>query len=329
MFGKRFELNEQTIPIVEEIGRHMPGGFFIYKAQPPEELLYANQAVFDIYGCRDLQEFKQLTGYTFKGMLYPEDYRAVAKSIVQQVEVSEDNLDYVEYRIVRRDGAVRWVDDYGHYTETEACGGIYYVFISDITEKRERMKSDLAVRQGQEMQKALREAQKAEEENRRLVAEVQSAAKLADLMGSVASLLSNMPAMSFSKDAETGRYLACNQSFADYAHKGSPEGVVGLTDAEIFDPETAAHFAADDQKALSMDEPYIFFEDVPDARGVMRNLQTTKLKFRDASGRLCTLGMCVDVTVMTRIKAAEAKRQEMEERLALQEKLLIEERQRA
>ena len=62
-------------------------------------------------------------------------------------------------------------------------------------------------------------------------------------MGSVASLLSNMPAMSFSKDAETGRYLACNQSFADYAHKGSPEGVVGLTDAEIFDPETAAHFA--------------------------------------------------------------------------------------
>ena len=262
-------------------------------------------------------------------MLYPEDYRAVAKSIVQQVEVSEDNLDYVEYRIVRRDGAVRWVDDYGHYTETEACGGIYYVFISDITEKRERMKSDLAVRQGQEMQKALREAQKAEEENRRLVAEVQSAAKLADLMGSVASLLSNMPAMSFSKDAETGRYLACNQSFADYAHKGSPEGVVGLTDAEIFDPETAAHFAADDQKALSMDEPYIFFEDVPDARGVMRNLQTTKLKFRDASGRLCTLGMCVDVTVMTRIKAAEAKRQEMEERLALQEKLLIEERQRA
>ena len=147
MFGKRFELNEQTIPIVEEIGRHMPGGFFIYKVQPPEELLYANQAVFDIYGCRDLQEFKQLTGYTFKGMLYPEDYRAVSKSIVQQVEVSEDNLDYVEYRIVRRDGAVRWVDDYGHYTETEAYGGIYYVFISDITEKRERMKSDLAVRQ--------------------------------------------------------------------------------------------------------------------------------------------------------------------------------------
>lgn len=44
------------------------------------------------------------------------------------------------------------------------------------------------------------------EENRRLAGEVQSAAKLSDLMGSVASLLSNMPAMSFSKDAETALY---------------------------------------------------------------------------------------------------------------------------
>lgn len=29
MFGKHFELNEQTMNIVREIGRHMPGGFFI------------------------------------------------------------------------------------------------------------------------------------------------------------------------------------------------------------------------------------------------------------------------------------------------------------
>ncbi len=30
MFGKHFMLNEDTIHIVEEIGRHMPGGFLIY-----------------------------------------------------------------------------------------------------------------------------------------------------------------------------------------------------------------------------------------------------------------------------------------------------------
>ena len=305
MFGKHFEWNENTIRLVDEIGRHMPGGFLIYKAEQPEELLYANQQVLDIFGCADMEEFRSLTGCTFRGLVHPDDYAAVSEAIREQI--SRSDMDHLEYRVIRRDGEVRWVDDYGHFTETEAYGGIFYVFISDITEKRKRM----------------------EEENRRMAEEVESAARLANLMGSVASLVSNMPAMSFSKDAETGKYLACNQTFAEYANKASPADIVGLTDFDIFDPETAAHFVKDDRKALSMDEPYIFFEDVPDAGGtVIRNLQTTKMKFTDPAGRLCTLGMCVDVTEIARMKSAEAKQQEMEARLALQEKLLEEQRQR-
>ena len=454
MFDNSFELNEQSMVFVEEIGRHMPGGFFIYRAEQPEELLYANKACFDIFGCANLEEFRALTGYTFKGMVLPEDYGAISSSIAEQIETDADNMDYVEYRIVRKDGSVRWVDDYGHYTETKRYGGVYYVFISDITEKKARQEKDRLVRdaviqtltnayntvwlindvetescslyhtdmddihatairnalshakytdtkteyvatmvakedqermqeeislpyilrqfqkrerfsvsflralesgpryyridfgkvsmpdgktgvtmgfldvddetrQEQAYRKMLQEAQRTEEENRRLVEEVQSAAKLADLMASVASLMSNMPAMSFSKDAETGKFLACNQPFAEYANKENPDGVIGLTDFDIFDPVTAAHFVADDKKALAMDEPYIFFEDVPDAaENTIRNLQTTKLKFKDASGRLCTLGMCVDVTEIARMKTVEAHQKDMEARLALQEELL-------
>ena len=44
MFGKKFQLNEQSLPIIQEIGAHMPGGFFIYRAEEPEELLYAPPA---------------------------------------------------------------------------------------------------------------------------------------------------------------------------------------------------------------------------------------------------------------------------------------------
>ena len=40
-------------------------------------------------------------------------------------------------------------------------------------------------------------------------------------MASVSSLLTNMPAMTYTKDMETGQYLACNQMFAEYAHKNS------------------------------------------------------------------------------------------------------------
>ncbi len=139
-----FEINARTLSIIDEIGGHMPGGYFIYKAEEPGDLLYANDAVFKIYGCRNLDEFRELTGYTFRGMVHPEDYSGISTSIDEQIEDDEDKKDYVEYRIVRKDGAIRWVDDFGHYLETENCGGIYTVFISDITEKHERIQSDLA-----------------------------------------------------------------------------------------------------------------------------------------------------------------------------------------
>lgn len=163
----------------------------------------------------------------------------------------------------------------------------------------------------------------AEEEKQRLEKELRTVTEVTDLMGSMSSLLTNMPAMSFSKDAETGVYLACNQAFAEYAGKKRPEEVVGLTDHQLFDKATADHFVEDDKKALSMEGTYVVFEDVPDAFcSVIRNLQTTKKKFREASGRLCLLGMCVDVTETTRAKAEEAanivREQEEKEKEALE-----------
>ena len=143
MANKVFQMNDQTAFMIRELGGHMPGGFFIYKAEEPEELLYANKPVFDIYGCDDLEDFKKLTGYTFRGMVHPEDYRRISDSVAEQIDASDDNMDYVEYRIIRKDGAVRRVDDYGHYLETDVYGGVYTVFISDITEKHERIMSEL------------------------------------------------------------------------------------------------------------------------------------------------------------------------------------------
>ena len=146
MTNNTFELNEQTLSVIEEIGGHMPGGFFIYQAEAPEKLLYVNKAAINIFGCADLEDFKELTGYTFKGMVHPDDYQRISDSIVQQIGTNKDQMDYTEYRIIRKDGAVRWVDDYGHYTETKSYGGIYVVFISDITEKvlsQEKHQKDL------------------------------------------------------------------------------------------------------------------------------------------------------------------------------------------
>lgn len=141
-------------------------------------------------------------------------------------------------------------------------------------------------------------------------AEAEAARKIAELRASITALMDNMPGLSFSKDARTGVYLACNQAFAEYARKEGPQGVIGLTDAQIFDPQAAAKFAADDRMALSMDVPFIFYEDVLDPAGNLRQLQTTKMKYVDDTGRLCMLGFCQDVDEQTRYRRAAERMQE-------------------
>ena len=144
------------------------------------------------------------------------------------------------------------------------------------------------------------------DEKEELRHELAETSRIAELKQTISAIFDNMPALSFSKDAKTGVYLACNQAFAEYAHKDSPEGVIGLTDDQIFDPVTAGHFVEDDHLALSMEEPYIFYEDVPDAAGNRRQFQTTKLRYTDETGRVCLLGMCQDVTDMVRIQREHA-----------------------
>lgn len=127
-------INEQTLPVIEQIGDAMPGGFFIYHADGDEELIYANRAILTIFGCKDLDEFKKLTGFTFPGMLHPDDVERVENTIASQIAANKDDLDYVEYRIVRASGEVRWITDYGHFVRTETYGDVFYVFISDSTD---------------------------------------------------------------------------------------------------------------------------------------------------------------------------------------------------
>lgn len=115
----------------------MPGGFLIYHADQKEEIIYANKALLRICQCDTLEEFRELTGNSFQGFVHPADLEAVEQSIREQIAKSRYDLDYVEYRIKRKDGTIRWMEDYGHFIHLDSVGDIFYVFIGDATEKRD------------------------------------------------------------------------------------------------------------------------------------------------------------------------------------------------
>lgn len=131
----RLQIARQVIKFMDE----MPGGFFIYRADGNEEVIYANKAILRIFKCDTLQEFQELTGGTFKGIVHPDDLASVEASIKEQICASQYELDYIEYRIVCKDGSIRWIEDYGHFIHNDSVGNIFYVFAGDATEKRSRL----------------------------------------------------------------------------------------------------------------------------------------------------------------------------------------------
>lgn len=128
--------NVQTAYHIKKFTDQMPGGFFIYRADETAEILYANASVLRLFNCDTMQEFKELTGNSFKGMVHPEDLDRVERSIEEQIRQSCHDLDFVEYRIIQKGGKILWLEDYGHFIHSKAAGDIFYVFISDATERK-------------------------------------------------------------------------------------------------------------------------------------------------------------------------------------------------
>ncbi|MCR5586612.1 MAG: diguanylate cyclase [Lachnospiraceae bacterium] len=136
-YSDNFALTKYTMPVIRQMAEVIPGGFFIYQEDEKRELIYQNRKVLELFGCNTLHEFKELTGYTFEGMVHPDDFRKIQDSIDTQIFSEDgDGMDHVVYRIIRKDGSVRLIDDYGHFSHSDDYGDIYYVFINDITDKK-------------------------------------------------------------------------------------------------------------------------------------------------------------------------------------------------
>ena len=130
--------NIQAADYVKKLANKMPGGFFIYRATGNEDILYANKSMLKIFNCQTMEEFREITGNSFRGLVHPEDIEEVERSIREQIAGNDDDMDYVEYRIIQKGGEIRWLEDYGHFTQHDNEGDIFYVFVVDATERKKR-----------------------------------------------------------------------------------------------------------------------------------------------------------------------------------------------
>lgn len=118
---------------MELMAELLPGGFFVYHADGGEELITFNEELLKIFKCKNKEEFIELTGNSFKGMVHLDDLGNVEGDIIGQIKQEKD-IDRVKYRIICKDGTAKTVLDYGRFVHTEMYGDVYYVFINDVTE---------------------------------------------------------------------------------------------------------------------------------------------------------------------------------------------------
>ena len=121
--------NENNEFGVDNILSMMPGGFLIYAEDETEKILSVNEMLLDIFECETLEEFLELTKGSFSGIVHPEDYQDIRKSIYEQINASEKKMDCIRYRIITKTGKIKNVRDYGHLVHGDSDVDLFYVFI--------------------------------------------------------------------------------------------------------------------------------------------------------------------------------------------------------
>jgi PAS domain S-box-containing protein len=198
---------------------------------------------------------------TFAGVqedMHPEDRDRVLATIAGTLERGGDYQ--VEYRIVRPDGAVRWVEGRGKLYHDAAGAPVRMIGVCmDISERK---RAEAALRESEQR---------------------------------FARFMEQFPGLAWIKDAE-GRYVYANDG-AQRAFRTPEAQLYGRGDDEIFPPDTAAQFRDNDRRALASDLGIQVVETMEHEDGVIHHSLVSKFPIYGADGRARLIGgMAVDIT---------------------------------
>ena len=143
-------LSEEILTAANEVAEGIPGGFLSYHSDGNLELISFNHELIQMYACDTAEEFREYVGNSFKGIVLPNDFERVQKSIDFQLTPDNDII-YVEFRIKAKDGTIKYIKNYGRHVHTQNYGDIFYVFLNDITIE-ERLKAEVEVELAKKME---------------------------------------------------------------------------------------------------------------------------------------------------------------------------------
>lgn len=135
--SKRFahEL-ERAREDMEEMLARTPGGLFRYRASrgPGKDIFdYVSPGLVQMVGCKNEKDFRSYTGNTFRGFVHPEDRDRVLAEISEQSAIN--GTDKVTYRVICKNGEIRWLEDWGNLITDSSGEPWFYVVVLDITDK--------------------------------------------------------------------------------------------------------------------------------------------------------------------------------------------------
>jgi PAS domain S-box-containing protein len=216
---------------------------------------------------------QELLATTFQAITHPDDLDADL-AFVRQMLAGEIPTYHMEKRYFHKQGHIVWILLTVSLVHDPVGQPLYFIGqIQDITERKQ-------------VEEKLRES-----ETR------------------FRAILDNSPAMIFLKDTE-GRYLLVNRQFERIFHLDQTT-IIGKTDVEIFSPQQAAAFQANDRKVIQDGIPLQFeFEEVALHDDGPHTSIVFKFPLRTMEGTLYGIGgITTDITAR---KQAEEERKKQE-----------------
>jgi PAS domain S-box-containing protein len=248
-------------------------------------------------------EIESLTGYPatdftdkrvrgFANMIHPDDFALTRQSI--DIALAEKHTYVLEYRMIHRDGSIRWVYEKGQGIWAEN-GDLMYLdgVIFDVSDRKQAEAQILHLNQDLK-EKALE-----------LGSINNELSKTQEFLSAVLDAASDPI---FVKD-EQHRWILLNQKLCDFF--GYPrEVLLGHSDYDFFPKEQADVFWEKDNEVLTTGETNENEEYITDAAKNLKFISTKKSRLVDASGNKYIVAILRDLT--RRRQMEEALRQSEE-----------------